>query len=442
MDFSQVFELAIEYAKTQCSEIVFNLWINVVEPSHIVGSNVYLYFKDGQESKKDFIEQHHKHIFDKSFSNILGFDANVHLLSKKQPIEEQINNEPEEETKPENKYENIYEYTFRTFIVGQSNNYAHAAAFAVAQKPATLYNPLFIYGPSGLGKTHLLFAIKNSVENKNPNIKVLYIKGDDFTNELIEALSTGTTKNFRDKYRNIDILLVDDIHFIAGKERTQEEFFNTFNAIYPKGQIVVTSDRPPKEIKTLEERLRTRFESGLIADVSIPDFETRVAIIRRKAELLQINLPEDVIEFIAKKLKSNIRQLEGTVKKLKAFQSLANTPPSIPVAQRAINEILTDNKPLEVSVDKIITEVSRTFDVTPDDIKSDKRSSSISKARMVTMYILKEVLQLTQASIGENFSGRDHSTVTYALKQVVNKMEKDQHFKETVEDIIKNIREN
>ena len=335
-----------------------------------------------------------------------------------------------------------YDYTFDTFIVGPSNKFAHAASIAVATKPASLYNPLFIYGNSGLGKTHLLYAICNEISFRHPQMNILYIKGDEFTNEMIEAIRHGTTQEFRQRYRKADILLVDDIQFIAGKESTQEEFFHTFNSLYEsKRQIVLTSDRPAKDIATLEERLLTRFEWGLTADIQPPDFETRLAIIRRKAELLDITIPENVCEYIANRLKNNIRQLEGTVKKMKAYHLLNGQAPSITTAQAAISDIINNDQPTPFTVEKIIEEVARTFGVTSDEIRSAKRSANISKARQMAMYVVREITQLPTEAIGNEFGGRDHSTVVYALQQMEKNLQKDSKIKATAEDIIKNIRD-
>ena len=273
-------------------------------------------------------------------------------------------------------------------------------------------------------------------------MNIIYIKGDDFTNELIEAIRRGTTIEFHNKYRKSDILLVDDIQFIAGKDSTQEEFFHTFNSLYEaKKQIVLTSDRPPKEIQTLEDRLRTRFEWGLIADIQPPDFETRIAIIKRKAEMLEIDIPNEVCEYIATRLKTNIRQLEGTVKKMKASYLLSDESPSITNAQAAISEILNNDQPPPLTVEKIIEEVGRTFAVSPSDIRSSKRSSNISNARQISMYVIREITQLSMSAIGEEFGGRDHSTVVYAMQQVEKNIKKDPKMKAMIEDIIKNIRD-
>ena len=336
-----------------------------------------------------------------------------------------------------------YEFTFDTFIVGQSNKFAHAACLAVAQNPAGAYNPLFLYGNSGLGKTHLLYAIGNDIKNNFPDKSIIYIKGDDFTNELIESIRLATTSEFRQKYRQADVLLVDDVQFIGGKERTQEEFFHTFNSLFEaKKQIVLTSDRPPKEIKTLEDRLRSRFESGLLADIQTPDIETRIAIIKRKAEILGLNLSDDVCECIATKLKSNIRQLEGVVKKLKARFYLTGETPTITTVSEAISDILNNEAPPELTVEKIIDEVARTFGVEADDIRSQKsRRANINKPRQIAIFIVRELTSLSMEAVGKEFGGSHYSTVVYTVQQVEKNMKTDSNLRETVEDIIKNIRD-
>lgn len=274
-------------------------------------------------------------------------------------------------------------------------------------------------------------------------MNILYVKGDDFANELIESIQMAKTKEFRQKYRNADVLLVDDVQFIGGKESTQEEFFHTFNTLYEsKKQIVLTSDRPPKEIKTLEERLRTRFEWGLIADIQPPDLETRIAIIKRKAELLEINIPDEVCEYIATKLKTNIRQLEGVVQKIKAKNLLNGEKPTISGAQESISDILNNEAPPELTVEKIIDEVSRTFGVKSEDIRSIKnRRANLSNARHIAIYIVRELTHLSMIQIGNEFGGRHYSTIVYTIQQVEKNMNKDSKVKETIEDIIKNIRD-
>ena len=334
------------------------------------------------------------------------------------------------------------QYTFDKFVVGSSNQHAFSAARAVADNPADAYNPLFIYGESGLGKTHLLYAIAHKIHQNHPDYRIVYIKGDSFTNELIQAIREGRNPEFREKYRSADVFLMDDVQFIAGRESTQEEMFHTFNTLYEAGrQIVFTADRPPKEMLRLDDRLRTRFEWGLLADIQPPDFETRVAIVRRKAELMDLDMPPEVSEYIANKLKSNIRQLEGAVKKMKANWLLNGDAPTMANAQTAISDILNNDQPPPLTVEKIIEEVGRTFGVSPDDIRSSKRSANISNARQIAVYVVREITQLSMTTIGEEFGGRDHSTVVYAVQQVEKNMKKDSKTKAMVEDIIKNIRD-
>lgn len=336
-----------------------------------------------------------------------------------------------------------YEFTFDTFIVGSSNKFAHAASLAVAQNPSSAYNPLFLYGNSGLGKTHLLYAIGNEIKKSKSGCNVIYIKGEDFSNEIIQSILNKTTAEFRQKYRQTDVLLVDDIQFIGGKESTQEEFFHTFDALYEaKKQIVLSSDRPPKEIKVLTERLRSRFEMGLLADIQPPDFETRMAIIKRKAEIIGLNLSNDLCEYIANKLKTNIRQLEGVVKKLMARYNLTKELPTLTTVSEAISDILNDDTPPELTVERIVDEVARTFGVDSDDIRSQKsRRANINKPRQLAIYIVRELTTLSMEKIGEEFGGRHYSTIVYTVQQVEKSIKIDPALRDTVEDIIKNIRE-
>ena len=390
-----------------------------------------------------------------AIAEFTGEKYEVEFITEKEAMEQKITEVPASSAaapaerpvnSPDFEKSNINpKFTFDTFVVGSNNKFAHAASLAVAETPGKVYNPLFLHGGVGLGKTHLMHAIANHILKENPNMKVLYVTSEYFTNELIETLRMGDPSGmtrFREKYRNIDVLLIDDVQFIIGKESTQEEFFHTFNSLYEaKKQIVLTSDRPPKEIQTLEDRLRTRFEWGLIADIQPPDFETRIAIIKRKAEALDLELPGDVCEYIATRLKTNIRQLEGAVKKMKANWLLNGNAPTMANAQTAISDILNNDQPPPLTVEKIIEEVGRTFGVSPDDIRSSKRSANISNARQIAVYVVREITQLSMTTIGEEFGGRDHSTVVYAVQQVEKNMKKDSKTKAMVEDIIKNIRD-
>ena len=434
--FTEVWNMVSEYCKSRITEIAYSTWISRIEPVTLDFAGGIAVLKVPNELHRQTILHYYNDMIEEAFRQIFSQEIQVRLVTPEESEQKEKEKQKEESLSSEN-----YEFTFDTFIVGPSNKFAHAASMAVASKPASLYNPLFIYGNSGLGKTHLLYAIRNEISRKNPDMNIIYIKGDEFTNELIEAIQHGTTADFHQRYRRADVFLVDDIQFIAGKDSTQEEFFHTFNTLYEaKKQIVLTSDRPPKDIATLEERLLTRFEWGLTADIQPPDFETRIAIINRKAELLQIELPDSVTEYIANRLKNNIRQLEGAVKKMKAYHLLNGDPYTINTAQAAISDIINNDQPTPVTVEKIIDEVARTFGTTSEDIRSSKRSANISSARQVAMYVVRDITQMPMTSIGAEFGNRDHSTVVYALQQVEKNISHDSKAKATVEDIIKNIR--
>ena len=371
-----------------------------------------------------------------AFKSVLGFDVELAFVTPKKEEEEPEKPKLDEKLLPSGRYD----FTFENFIKGPSNQFAYAAAQAVAANSSGAYNPLFIYGPSGLGKTHLLNAIQIEIKKNHPDFNIVYVDCEMFTNEIITAVKTATTEQFRQKYRQADVLLIDDIQFLAGKESTQEEFFHTFNTLHNDGrQIVIASDRPAKEIKSLEERLRTRFEWGLTADIQPPDFETRVAIVKRKAELLNLDLPDDVAEYIANHLKQNIRQLEGAVKKLNAYYMLEGIAPCIGVTTTAIKDTLNDSQPIPVTIEKILNEVARTYNVMPADIRGKKRNANVSAARQMTMYIIREVTGMSMEAIGQEFQ-RDHSTVVYSIKTMAENITKDQHLKEMCSDIIKNVR--
>ena len=437
--FEDAWELICSYCKTKITDVAYNTWISRIKPLRLDFKTNTAYLIVPNDFHRQTITRCYIPLLNEAFEAI--FD-NKFIISLKIP--EEI--ESSETTAPKAEEEitdTRYEYTFDTFIVGSSNKFAHAACLAVATNPSRAYNPLFLYGNSGLGKTHLLYAIGNEIKKNDPDKVICYIKGDDFTNELIESLRLAKMSEFRHKYRQADILLVDDVQFIGGKESTQEEFFHTFNALYDAHkQIVLTSDRPPKEIKTLDDRLRSRFEQDLIADIQPPDIETRIAIIKRKAEIDGIELSNEVCEYIASKIKSNIRQLEGTVKKLKAKSLLNNEKPNISAAQEVISHILNNDVPPEVTVERIIDEVARTYGVSPDEIRSQKnRSANISNARHIAIYITRNMTTLPMVAIGEEFGNRHYSTIIYTLQKVQKMIEKDNKVKELIEDTIKNIRD-
>lgn len=330
-------------------------------------------------------------------------------------------------------------YTFDRFVVGNSNKFAHAAAIAVAENPGMVYNPLFIYGNSGLGKTHLLLAIGQKIHSENPAASVVYVKGDDFTNQMVQSIQAGSAEEFRRKYRNVDLFLVDDIQFIAGKIQTQEEFFHTFNTLYEAGkQIVITSDRPPMEMVKLEDRLRTRFEGGLMADIQPPDVETRMAIIRNKASQLGMTLPAEVVEYIAEEIKSNIRQIEGVVKRLTAYNSILNDDVNVTAAKRAVKDIIRIGAYVPTP-DVIIEETARYYTLSPEDLRGQRRSKNTALARQVSMYLMRSLTNLSLKDIGEQYEDRNHSTVLNSIRKVEEQLEKDPQMGITVRDITTNI---
>ena len=433
--FNDVLDAAKQYCREHTAEATYQYYISGLEAVSFENSNcVTLLVRN--DFIRGILEDRYTGLMKAAFKAVLGFDVEVKFTIPQPDPEEEEAREDREERLPVGQYA----FTFENFIRGPSNQFAFAAAQAVAANPSGAYNPLFIYGPSGLGKTHLLHAIKFEVAKNHPDFNIVYVDCEVFTNEIIEAVKNGTTELFRQKYRLADVLLIDDIQFLAGKESTQEEFFHTFNTLHNAGkQIVIASDRPAKEITSLEERLRTRFEWGLTADIQPPDFETRVAIVKRKAELLKLDVPDDVADYIANHLKQNIRQLEGAVKKLNAYYMLEGISPCIGVTSTAIKDTLNDTQPIPVTIEKIINEVARTYNLLPSDIRGKKRSANVSAARQMTMYIIREVTGMSMEAIGQEFN-RDHSTVVYSINTMEKNITKDRHLKEMCDDIIKNVR--
>lgn len=449
--FEEVFESVKNYCleNNKIPEIGVTTWINAMKPVDFNGSDAV--FSVQTEFQKNIVFTNFESALSEAFMNVLGFKVNIVINVESEeysdvhvPTDDELERKHAELEKSY-KFAN-YDYTFDTFIEGRSNEFALACSKSVAKncgaKAVSEYNPLFIYGPSGMGKTHLITAIANEVRKNHPSFNVVYVTSETFGNDLISAINNNSIANFHEKYRNSDILLIDDIQFFAHKERMQEEFFHTFYKLHQEGkQIVITSDKPPKELITLEERLRTRFEGGLIADISAPDYETRLAIINRKSELLELKMPSEVAEFMANRLKSNIRQLEGAVIRLKALNHFAGSPITISMAQSVIRDVLTDEQPIPITVEKIISEVSTVYGVSPEDLRSNKRSSQISIARKVAIYVVREITQMPLASIGTEFGGRDHSTIVYSVNSVAEGIKKDSNLNNLVNDIIKNIRD-
>ena len=449
--FEEVFAAVKDYCKERVTAPSYTVFFDRLEIGDFDGATVTIFAH--AEFVRTSLTTRYLPLLREAFLAIIGIEVDIDICVK---AAEPVPAPKAEEKKPEADAVSAttlpgsapakagsYAFDFANFIVGSNNKFAHAAAQAVAANPSGAYNPLFIYGQSGLGKTHLLTAIRLEIQKNHPEYNILYVDGEAFTNEIITAIRDNSTAEFHQKYRQADVLLVDDIQFIGGKDSTQEEFFHTFNTLYNAGkQIVLASDRPPKEIKSLEDRLRTRFEWGLTADIQPPDFETRVAIIKRKAGLLGMELPEDVCEFIAKRLKNNIRQLEGAVKKLNAYRSLSGIHPTIGAAQNAIKDILSETQPVPVTIEKIMTEGARCYNVTTADIRSRKRTANVSDARKTAMYCIREITGMSMEDIGKEVGGRDHSPVVYAVKQAEEQIDTNASYKEMVEDILKNTRSN
>ncbi len=434
-----IWSAVCEECKKTISEVAFNCFLKDLKPVSFNSGEFVVTINN--EYMRGVIEQNYTEVLKNALKNVMGIDLNVVIAFEDD--EEKIKNA--EQFSDGLSFEDFF--TFQNFIVGSTNRFAHAASLAVADNPSITYNPLVIYGPSGVGKTHLMLAVKNHIKKKFPLKKVEYIRSEEFTNQLIKALQEGklglgSIDDFRNKYRNIDVLLIDDIHFIAGKEQTQEEFFNTFNTLLQNNkQIVVTLDRPPREVKTLDDRIRSRLESGLFADITTPDFETRVGIIIKKAEQLGITLNENLVYFIAEHIKVNTRQVEGVVKKLQAYITIQNKTPTISVVQGFIKDIISDTQPEPIKIEKIIAEVARTYNVSETDILSSRKTASLVLARQVSMYIARETTDLSYKAIGEKF-GRDHSTVLHNCSKIEEFLKDKPFQKELVDDIIKNLQSN
>lgn len=427
------------------STAVMSTWIKTLEP--VSFDDDCLVLETSSEFKKNIIDRRFRSEIQNAATAVLGFEITVKIS-----VDEQQNDAVNE--KSQNKSSDIqlsvnkevepknFEPTFGNFIVGSTNQFAYVAAVAVTNNPGSVHNPLFIYGESGLGKTHLLKAIRAELNKTHSGMNILFTSGENFLNEMINHMGEKNMSEFHNKYRNADILLMDDIQFIGKTSVAQEEFFYTFEALINQGkQIVLTSDRPPKDIPTLEERLRSRFIQGLLADIQPPMLETRIAIIRRKAQAFEMNIPDDVVEFIAERLKNNVRQIEGVVNKLYAVYSIDGNPPTIGVANDIIKDIIYYAQPTEVTINNIIDKVAKAFGVSSEDIRSEKKKAEISNARQVAMYIIREVTNLTHEEIGAQFGGKKHSTVIYSIETTEIKMEDNPQLKSTVYDIMKSIKD-
>ena len=386
--------------------------------------------------KRDIIATRYVSKIQTALRDLFSCDMEVTVLTEGEL--DQYQQEPEKN----DFFPGTEEYTFERFVVGSSNKFAHAAARAVADNPGQSYNPLFIYGESGLGKTHLLYAIAHTIHKNHPDYKVVYIKGDTFTNELIQAIREGRNAEFREKYRGADVFLMDDVQFIAGRDSTQEEMFHTFNTLYElKKQIVFTSDRPPKEMLRLEDRLKTRFEWGLLADIQPPDYETRMAIIKNKAIRMGVELPEEVLIYVAENITSNVRQIEGTVKKILAFRDLLGSNVDASSVTRAVRDMFKETSDILPTAEVIIEEVGKFYDIDPNAIRGQGRTKATSWSRHIAIYLTRHMTKLSLKDIGKEFDNRDHTTILHSIDRVEKQCKTDPETNEVIKDIRSNINE-
>lgn len=424
----------MEVLSKELTSTAITTWFSDCEPIEIDSCNLVIHTPS--EFKRDIILSRFADTIKGALSDIFSADFGLTVLAGDE-INDYQSAKADEDPLPE-----MAGYTFDRFIVGNSNKFAHAAAVAVSEKPGSAYNPLFIYGNSGLGKTHLLLAIGQAIHEKNPDVKIAYIKGDEFTNQLIKAIKDGTGEEFRLKYRNVDLFLVDDIQFIAGKQSTQEEFFHTFNNIYEAGhQIVITSDRPPLEMSLLDDRLRTRFEGGLMADIQPPDMETRMVIIRNKAAQFGLVLEDDAVTYIAETITSNVRQIEGVVKRLTAYKEILDSTIDTVSVKRAIKDVIRIGTFIP-SPQLIIKETARYYSLNEEDLRGQNRSKNTATARQISMYLIRTLTNLSLKEIGAEYEARNHSTVLASIKKIEDLIKTDPNMASTVRDITSNINSN
>lgn len=442
-ELKQKWDLILDTLKREHGilDISFKTWIKPINIYSVEDNNITLYIKEDSQHI-DYITSKYLLPLKVTICEVMGREYNVELVSiDDKNIKEQLAARTTQNTSKKNISSNLNpNYTFDTFVIGNNNNLAHAASLAVAETPGEVYNPLFIYGGVGLGKTHLMQAIAHFIMDNNPSLKVLYVTSETFTNELIDSVKTQKNSDFREKYRNIDVLLIDDIQFIIGKEATQEEFFHTFNALYQdRKQIIISSDRPPKEMETLSDRLRTRFEMGLPVDIQIPTYETKMAILNKKAELSGFNIPYDVKDYIATHIKSSIRELEGALTKLSAFAKLSNNPITVQFAEDILKDLISPEASREITPELIIDIVAEHFNISPQDIRSTKRNADIAYPRQIAMYLCRQMTTQTVQDIGKSFGGKDHSTILHGVKKIQKEVTEDSNTKATIDILIKKI---
>ena len=453
-ELKQKWDLIIQTLKEDydITDMSFRTWIKPIQVYSVVGDKITLLIPENNNDsdgkglsynmRVGYIERKYLAAITLTIAEIMGREYDVTLMSSID--KEKIDKKQKQKDTSASKNNNIQNlnpnYTFETFVIGNNNNLAHAASLAVAETPGEVYNPLFIYGGVGLGKTHLMQAIAHFIIKTKPELKVLYVTSETFTNELIDSVKNQKNSEFREKYRNIDVLLIDDIQFIIGKESTQEEFFHTFNALYQdRKQIVISSDRPPKEMETLSERLRTRFEMGLPVDIQIPTYETKMAILNKKAELGGYDIPYEVKDYVATHIKSSIRELEGALTKLSAFAKLSSNPINVEFAEEALKDLISPDSRREITPELIIDIVAEHFNIKSEDILSQKRSADIVYPRQIAMYLCRQMTTNTVQSLGKAFGNRDHTTILHGADKINKMVISDENTKSTIDILIKKI---
>ena len=433
----------------ELSEVSFDTWIRPLEVYGIDGNKLYI-LVPSEQMGLSYISKKYYLPLKVAIAEITGTEYDIEFILPDQADSLSIKGSKNKNKKqPSAKADRSNlnpNYTFDTFVVGNNNRFAHSASLAVAESPGEAYNPLYIYGGPGLGKTHLMHSIGHFILDQKPDTKVIYVTSEEFTNEVIESIRNGNASSmtkFRDKYRTVDVLMIDDIQFIIGKESTQEEFFHTFNALQTQGkQIILTSDKPPKEMETLEERIRSRFEWGLMADIGVPDYETRMAILRKKAESDNFIIDDDILDYIANNIKSNIRELEGALNKLLAYHNLENVKITMEIAEKELANIITPDKPREITPQLIIEVVSEHFHISVDQMMSKNRSSDIAKPRQIAMYLCKTMTSSSLDAVGALLGGRDHSTIIHGVKKVSEEYDNNESTRTLIETIKKKINPN
>jgi chromosomal replication initiator protein len=417
IDHAVIWNKIMQSLREEIGSTSFDIWFSLVKYDSFLNNNVIISVPNSLT--KEWIESRYLDNMQKKLRSMTNQDVSL-LLTTDSSLDNKISSLNRK-------------YTFDTFVVGNSNRFAHAACYAVGESPFKAYNPLFIYGGVGLGKTHLMQAIGHHILRKNPQYSVMYVSSEQFTNELITAIKDDSTFGFRNKYRNIDVLLIDDIQFLAGKERTQEEFFHTFNTLYEANkQLVISSDRPPRNIPTLEDRLRSRFEWGLITDIQPPDLETRVAILRKKAQAENLNIPYDILDYIANYIDSNIRELEGALIRMVAYATITNKPLNMSTASEALKDILPPPRPKKITIELIQKEVASYYGIALSELLSKKRTKQVAYPRQIAMYLCRKMTDASYPQIGEQFGGRDHTTVIHANDKVEKDLDLDAQLQSTI----------